>query len=98
MILVAVEAGRAEPVLPGEIAAVADAHAALLGRVDEEQSAERPERLPAERGLGFLIEDDDPPARVRKLGRRHETREPRADHDGVCVHVVPQRWRRMLSV
>ena len=61
-ILVAVEAGRAEPVLPGEIAAVADAHAALLGRVDEEQSAERPERLAAEVLLAFLIEDDHPPA------------------------------------
>ena len=97
-ILVAVEAGRAEPVLPGKIAAVADAHAALLRRVDEEQSAERPERLPAERGLAFLIEDDHPPACIRKLGRGHEAREPRADHDGVRVHVVPQRWRRMLSV
>jgi hypothetical protein len=60
------------------------------GRVDEEQSAERPERLPAERGLAFLIEDDDPPSRIGELGGGHEARKPRADHDGVRVHVVPR--------
>ena len=90
VILLAVEAGRAEPVLQRKIARVADAHAALLGRVDEEQSAERPERLAAERSLRLLIENDDAPARVGELGGRDKTREACADHDGVCVHAVPQ--------
>src|SRR5690606_35854092 len=47
-ILRPVEASRSHPVLQGEFAAVADAHAPLLGAVDEEQAAERPESLPAE--------------------------------------------------
>src|SRR5262245_11711500 len=55
-VLLAVEAGRAQPVLQGQIVAVADAHPPLLGRADEEQPAERPERLPAERLLRLLIE------------------------------------------
>ena len=91
VILVAVEAGRAEPVLQREVAAVAHAHAALLGGVDEEQSAERPERLAAERAFRLLIENDDLAARVGELGRRDQTRKPGADHNGVCVHARPRR-------
>ena len=55
-VLVAVEAGRAQPVLPGELVRVVDPQPALLGAVDEEQAAERPERLAAERGLRLLVE------------------------------------------
>src|SRR5690606_32416219 len=49
-IFVAVETRRAEPVLPGEFERVADPHAPLLGRVDEEDPAERPPGLRAEVG------------------------------------------------
>ena len=83
----AVEARRAEPVLQGEVGGVADAEAALLGGVDEEQPAERPERLPAEARRGLLVEQDHPPARVRQLGGGHQPGEPGPHDDDVCVHV-----------
>ena len=78
-----VEAGGAEPVLPGELVRVADAQAPLLGAVDEEQPAERPERLAAERRLGFLVDDHHPAAGLGQLGGRHEPREAAADDDRV---------------
>ena len=45
------------------------------GRVDEEQSAERPERLAAEARLGLLVEQDHPAAGVGQLRRRDQARE-----------------------
>ena len=86
VVLIAVEAGAAEPVLPGELVRVANAHPPLLRRAHHEQAAERPERLPAERRLGLLLEEDDPLARVGQLRGRDEPGEPRANDDGVRVH------------
>jgi hypothetical protein len=57
----------------------------LLGRVDQENAAERPESLAAQRLLGLLIEDDDLPARVDQLGRGDEAGEPRPNDDRVGV-------------
>ena len=86
MILGPVEAGRAEPVLQRQLVRVANSHPPLLGTVDEEQPAERPERLAAERALRLLVEQDDAPASRSQLGCRDEARESRADDDhvGVC--------------
>jgi hypothetical protein len=84
----AIEPGGTEPILQRKIAAVMDAQAALLGRVDEEQPAERPERLAAERCLRFLVEDDDAAARIGKFASRHKAREASPDNDRVRVQVV----------
>ena len=65
--------------------AVANAHAPLLRAVDEEQAAERPEGLAAERILAFLFEDDDLLAGVAELGRRDQPAQAAADDDDVCV-------------
>src|SRR6201999_1297499 len=56
MILVAIEAGRAHPVLACQLEAVLDAEPALLGRINQKQSAERPERLSAKALLAFLVD------------------------------------------
>jgi len=85
-VLGAVEAGGAQPVLEGQLGRVLDADPALLGAVDEEQSAEGPEGLPAERGLGLLVEEDHAPAGVGQLGRGDEPGQAGADDDGVGVH------------
>src|SRR3954469_12425641 len=53
-VLLAVEAGRTQPVRERELGRVADAQPPLLRRIDEEQTAERPERLPAQRRLRLL--------------------------------------------
>ena len=58
----AVEAGAAEPVLPGQLAGVLDAQAPLLGRAHQEQAAEGPERLTAQVRLGLLVQQQYPPA------------------------------------
>src|SRR5262249_58763225 len=42
LVLFAVEGGRPHPVLQGEVIRIANAHAPLLGGVDEEDAAERP--------------------------------------------------------
>src|SRR6185437_12104793 len=96
-ILVAVEAGRSHPVLQGEIVAVLDAESALLGRINQKQSAERPERLAAEALLAFLIDDDDPLAGVGDFLRRDEAGETGSDHDYICIvsHSSPRFPRRL---
>ena len=95
LVLVAVEARGAEPVLPGELVRVLDPQPALLGAVDEHQPAQGPERLAAQRGLRLLVEEDDLAAGVGQLRGGDEAREPRSDDDGVRVHrgVVPDRAR-----
>ena len=76
-----VEPGAALPVLPGQLERVVNPQAALLGGVDEEQPAERPERLAAEVGRAFLVDQGDPLARARQLGGGDQTGEAGADHD-----------------
>src|SRR5271169_2488052 len=71
-ILVAIECGGAHPIFKRQRVRVMNAHAPLLGRVDEKNPAERPEYLTAERLLGLLIEHDDLPAGFGKLRRSDE--------------------------
>jgi hypothetical protein len=58
VVLVAVESRRGGPVVLRELERIVDAQSALLGGVDEEESAEGPERLPAEVGPVLLVEDE----------------------------------------
>ena len=83
LVLGPVEAGRAEPVLPGELARVPDPQPALLRAVDEEQAAERPERLAAERLLRLLVDEDHASPGGSELRGRDEPGEPCPDDDGV---------------
>ena len=94
-ILVAVEAGRAHPVLQRQRMGVADAQPPLLGRIDQKNAAERPERLAAERLLGLLIEHDDLLAGVDQFGRGDQPGEAGADDDRVRVisHGSPGKFR-----
>ena len=57
----------------------------MLGRVDQKQTAERPERLAAEILIGFLIEQDDAFSGIGQLGRCDETRKPATDDNYVRV-------------
>ena len=91
IIFLTVETGRAEPVLPGEIDRVADAHATLLGAVDKEQAAKRPEGLPAEILFALLIEHDHLEAAPRRLRRRHEAGQAGPDHQKIAIHEKASR-------
>ncbi|MGY3463971.1 hypothetical protein ACVW0I_000842 [Bradyrhizobium sp. LM6.11] len=84
-ILVAVEAGGAKPVLHRKLVGILDAEPALLRRIDQKQSAERPERLAAERLLALLVDHDHTLARIGDLGCGHEARQSCADDDDVCL-------------
>ena len=64
---------------------IADAQAPLLGRIDEEQAAERPERLAAERLLRLLVDDDDLLARLGQFRRGDQPGQPGADDDHVRI-------------
>ena len=86
LVLVAVEARGAEPVLPGELAGVADAQPALLRGVDEEQPAERPVGLSAERLRRLLVEQDHPPTGVGELGGGDQPGQPGPHDDDVGIH------------
>jgi hypothetical protein len=90
-VLVAVEARGPEPVLPRERVRVADPQPPLLRAVDQEQPAERPERLPPERRLRLLVDDDHAPAGVGQLGGRDQPGEAGPDDDRVgagCAHAA----------
>ncbi len=91
VVLGPVEPRRSEPVLPGEVEAVFDTEPALFGRIDEEQSAERPERLTAEALLALLVDHDDFLAGVGDLGCGDEAGKTRAHHDHVRgnIHRIP---------
>jgi hypothetical protein len=60
-----------------------DAHAPLLGAVDEEQTTKRPERLAAERGLRLLVEQQHSAPGVAQLGGGDEPGEAGSDDDHV---------------
>jgi hypothetical protein len=100
-VLGAVEAGGAQPVLEGEVVGVADPEAALLRGVDQEEPAERPEGLAAERQLALLLEDRDAPAGVGQLRGGGEAGEPGTDDDDVAQLGPPSgqgqmSWRRIM--
>ena len=76
VVLGAVEAGGAEPVLPGELQRVVHAQPALLRGVDEEQPAEGPPGLAAEGRLGLLVDQDHPLAGVGQLGGGDQAGQP----------------------
>ena len=65
--------------------AVADAQAPLLGAVDEEQAAERPERLPAEVGAVLLVEDQHPQPAIHQFACGDQARESGPDNDHVSA-------------
>jgi hypothetical protein len=67
---------------------IADAQAPLLGAVDEEKAAKRPEGLTAEILLAFLLDHDDVLARVGELGGCDQTGESGAYDDDIriCSH------------
>ena len=69
VVLRAVEAGGAEPVLPGELEGVVHPQPALLGGVDEEQAAEATTR-PARRGRPPAPAPGGSPACRRRPARR----------------------------
>ena len=86
VVLWPVELRAAEPVLQGQIETVTHAHQALLGRVDHEQATERPERLPAQGNLWFLVEHDHRLACVRNLRGRDQARQPCPHNNDIGVH------------
>ena len=94
----AVEERAAQPVLPGQLVGVPDAHPALLRRADQEQAAERPECLAAHIRLGFLVEQEHPPPGSRQLRGGGQSRQPRAYHDRVRVHLVIKPGRPSVFI
>jgi hypothetical protein len=85
-VLVAVELGAAGPVLERQVDRVLDAHASLLGRVDEEQAAERPEGLAAQTLLSLLVDQDDSAPRLDQLRGGHEPGQTSTDDDHISIH------------
>ena len=86
MVLGPVEPRGAEPVLKRELVAVANAQPALFGAVDEEQAAERPERLPTDVGGVLLVGDQDATAAFDQLAGGDQPGQPRSDHDDVSIY------------
>src|SRR3954447_11204596 len=80
---VSVEPGGAEPIAQRQLIGVLDAHASLLRAVHEEETAERPESLPAEVVAVLLIQDEHPAAGFAGLIGGDQAGQPPADHDHV---------------
>ena len=85
IVVIAIEARRTDPVLQCQIITVLDAEPALLWRIDQKQSTERPECLAAEVLLAFLIDDDRPLAGFGDFGGRHQPCQSAADDNDVCI-------------
>ena len=87
VVLGAVELRRAHPVLARERERVLDPEPPLLGAVDEEQAAERPERLAAEVGAVLLVEHQHPAPGLDQFVGGDEPGQPGADDDHIgLVH------------
>src|SRR5262249_18185403 len=100
-IFLAIEAGRAHPVLQSEVVGVLDAKAALFRRINQKKSAERPERLASEALLAFLVQQNDALAGVGDLGGRHQPRQTAADPNYGCIishRFLPRVLDRMKPV
>ena len=80
-----VEGGRAQPVGQRQFVRVTDAHTPLLGRIDQEEPAERPERLSAQRLFRLLVEDDGLASGIDKLAGSDQAGQTGTDDDGVGV-------------
>src|SRR4029453_3631431 len=74
MVVVAVEAGGAHPVLQGEIVAILDAEPPLFGRAPQKQAAKPPKTLSPKALPPFLVDDDDAFAGVGDFGCRNQPR------------------------
>lgn len=91
LVLGTIERSAPQPVLPGKLERVTDPDAPLLGRIDQEQSTQRPERLTSDRSLGLLVDQQHPPSGVHELHRGGQSGETRSDNDHVglersCFH------------
>ncbi len=71
----AVEARGPCPILAGRVQGILDPDEPLLEGIDEEQPSQRPVRLSAEGGFGFLVEQQDPATRRGELGPLRAPRE-----------------------
>mmetsp|Transcript_23756 Transcript_23756/g.42622 ORF Transcript_23756/g.42622 Transcript_23756/m.42622 type:complete len:245 (+) Transcript_23756:1980-2714(+) len=72
----AVKLCAAHPVIQGQVAAVANAHAPLFRRVDHQEATKRPERLTAQKAARLLIHDYNLLAPVPQFGGGCEARKP----------------------
>ena len=82
-----VELCAAHPVLERKLVGVLDAHPSLLGCVDQEEAAERPERLTTEALLRLLVQQQHSFPSVGELRCGGQPGETGSDHDDVSVHV-----------
>ena len=85
MVFIAVEGCCPHPILQSEIVGIANAHAALLGRVHKKDAAERPEGLTAQRLFGLLIDQDNFTPGFDEFRRCDEPREPPAHDNDVRI-------------
>ncbi len=85
-VLLPVELRRSEPVLPGQLEAVGDPHPSLLRAADEEEPAEAPPGLAADRLLALLVDEHDAPSGVDELSGGDEPGQAGSDDDDVGLH------------
>ena len=86
-----VETCSTQPILTGEIEAIANSHPPLFRRIDHEQSAERPESLAAKACSRLLIDKDHSPAALDQLAGSNKARQSRSDDDDIrmTTHSIP---------
>ena len=93
-----VESGGSEPVLPRELVTVTNAHASLFGRIDEKETAQRPEGLASETLLRLLVDNCDGAAGIRQFCRRHQPRQAGAHDDHIRLGLAHRSsWRDAIA-
>ena len=92
MILGPIESSGACPVFAGAVDRIPDTQSALLGRIHQEQPAERPVSLPAEALLWFLVDDDDALSSRGDLRCGYEPRKASPNDDRVGHSARLRMW------
>ena len=83
VVLGPVKARRDHPVAAGQFRRITNTQPALLRRVNQKEAPQRPERLPTQILLAFLIEEQGPLARVGHFGGGHQSGQSGPHHDHV---------------
>src|ERR1700733_6877177 len=86
--LLPVERRGAGPILQREFGTVVHPQPTLLRAVNEEQAAERPERLPAEVGAVLLVHDQYPFTATPPPPGAHQAAQARPDDDDISSRIA----------
>ena len=96
VVLGPIKARRPQPITEGQVIRVFDSKPALLGRINHEQTTQRPECLPTKVLFALLLDHDTSVASLGDFRGRDQPGEPATHHNHVRLlfhHALPRSGR-----